>query len=372
MKKNKLFVLFLFPLGILLLQSCGKKIIVDDNNNEKFCMTDSLYKSVTIDTVKTESVTNELTLSGRISVNEDNMVKIFPLASGHVSDVKVTLGDFVKEGQVLAVIRSSDMANFNNEFNSSQSELAIAKKNLDATEDMYKSGLRSQVELITAQKEYQKAQSQLTKITEVLKIYGSAKEEGGAGSSYIIKSPISGFIVEKNINTGMELRPDDGTSLFIISDLKEVWAVANLYESDIAKVQPGYHAEVSTISYGDKIFPGKVDKVGNVLNPETKVLNLKIRLENPEYLLKPGMFARILLRYPENKKMLVVPSASVVFDDNKYYVVLFKDKCNVSMQLVGVYKTLDNRTFIQDGIIKEKDMILTKNGLYVFTALKKQ
>src|ERR1035437_4246900 len=179
-----LFVLFLLPLGMLMLESCGKKI-TEDKDTGKFFMTDSLYKSVSFDTVKTEAVTNELALSGRISVNEDNMVKIFPLASGHVSDVKVTLGDFVKEGQVLAVIRSSDMANFNNEFNSSQSELAIAKKNLDATEDMYKSGLRSQVELITAQKEYQKAQSQLSKITEVLKIYGSAKEEGGAGSSYI-------------------------------------------------------------------------------------------------------------------------------------------------------------------------------------------
>jgi cobalt-zinc-cadmium efflux system membrane fusion protein len=286
--------------------------------------------------------------------------------------VKVTLGDYVKEGQVLAVISSSDMANFNNEFNSSQSELAIAKKNLDAAEDMYKSGLRSQVDLITAQKEYQKAQSQLSKINEVLKIYGNAKQEDGqTSSSYIIKSPISGFIVEKNINTGMELRPDDGTNLFTISDLKEVWAVANLYESDIAKVQPGYHAEVSTISYGDKVFPGKVDKVGNVLNPDTKVLNLKIRLENPEYLLKPGMFARIVLRYPENKQMLSVPASSVVFDDNKNYVVLFKDKCKVSLQQVGVYKTLDNRAYIMQGALKEKDVIVTRNGLYVFTALKK-
>jgi cobalt-zinc-cadmium efflux system membrane fusion protein len=111
--------------------------------------------------------------------------------------------------------------------------------------------------------------------------------------------------------------------------------------------------------------------VGNVLNPDTKVLNLKIRLENPEYLLKPGMFARIVLRYPENKQMLSVPASSVVFDDNKNYVVLFKDKCKVSLQQVGVYKTLDNRAYIMQGALKEKDVIVTRNGLYVFTALKK-
>src|ERR1035437_2997237 len=114
MKKIKLVVLFLFPLGIFLFQSCDKKVAEENNEKGKFCLTDSMLKSVTFDTVRTEAVTNELALSGIITVNEDNMVKIFPLASGHVLEVRVTLGDFIKEGQVLAFIASSEMQNFKN------------------------------------------------------------------------------------------------------------------------------------------------------------------------------------------------------------------------------------------------------------------
>jgi len=374
MKKIKFISGTLIISAAILFQSCHSSHATENDDDQKqFCMSDSLHKSVSFDTVRFESVISELTLSGKITVNEDKQVRVYPLASGHVTEVKVSLGDFVHEGQVLAVIRSSDLANYFNEYNSAKSDLEIAKKSLDVNEDMYKSGLSSETEHITAQKNYQKALSEFNKISEVLKIYGNTPKEDmvNGGSGYVIKSPISGFIVEKKVSEGSEVRPDDGSNLFTVSDLKEVWAMANLYETDIAKMQPGYDAEVTTLSYGDKVFKGKIDNVSNVLNPDTKVLNLKIKLQNPDYLLKPGMFARIKVRHPDNKNMLSVPSASVIFDDNKNYVVRYQDKCKIQMQNVNVIKTLNGRSYIEDGDLKEKDLIITRGGLFIFTALKK-
>ncbi|MBI3502724.1 MAG: efflux RND transporter periplasmic adaptor subunit [Bacteroidetes bacterium] len=363
----------LFLAIALMFFSCGGSKQDENSEAKQFCITDSLMQSVTFDTVKMQSVTNELILSGKITVNEEKQVRVFPLAGGHVEEVKVSLGDFVQMGQVLAVIRSTDIANYFNEYTSAKSELDIATKNLEVTEDMYKNGLSSEKEHITAQEEFTKAQSAYNKASEVLKIYGNAtKEDAITGSGYVIKSPITGFIVEKNINSGMELRTDDAANLFTVSDLKEVWAIANVYESDIAKVQLGYDADITTMSYGDKKFTGKIDKISNIMNPETKVLNVKVRLQNTDYLLKPGMFARITLHYPEKEKMLSVPAASVIFDDNKNYVVRYKGKCDVKMMPVTVCKSLDGKSCIQGEGLKENDVVLTKGGLYVFTALKKQ
>ena len=112
--------------------------MADDNTvttptagKNKFCVPDSLLLNITLDTAKSESLMSELALSGKITFNEDNVVKIFPFVGGHVTDVKVSLGDYVEKGQTLAVIRSSDMANYFNEYKSAQSELAIAKKKLN-------------------------------------------------------------------------------------------------------------------------------------------------------------------------------------------------------------------------------------------------
>src|SRR5215467_1013731 len=204
---KKLF--FFLILDTVILMSCGGHNEIANSDPSGFCIPDSLMLNITLDTVKSESVMGDLKLSGKISFNEDNVVKVFPQVSGHVGDVKVSLGDFVHKGQLLATVRSSDMANYFNEYKSAQSELEIAKKNMDVTADMKNSGVSSEKDYLTAQSEYHKALAEFNKVKEVLKIYGGGTQvSDSAGSGYKIKAPISGFIVEKNVNTGMELRAD--------------------------------------------------------------------------------------------------------------------------------------------------------------------
>ena len=356
----------LLSLSILSFFSCSNSH-TDEKKELKYCVTDSLFKTITLDTVKTESVLGELNLSGKISFDEVKVVKVYPLASGHVLDVKVTLGDYVKAGQLLALVKSADVAGILSDAVAAKNDFAISKKNLQVTEDLYKGGLASEKDYLTAQNDFGKAQATLNKSNEILKIYASPE---GNLSGYYIRAPISGFIVEKKINEGMEIRSDAGDNIFTISDLRDVWVLANVYETDIAKIQLGYEADVSALSYSDKVFKGKIDKIFNVLNPETKVMNVRVVLNNPDYLLKPGMFARTTIRYSENQKMLSVPSASVIFDSNKNWVVRFHDKCNFELLPINIYKQLNGRTYIKESIIQENDRIITKHGLFIYNALK--
>jgi len=363
---------FFFFTSIQVLLSCSSRSTETDNDSQEFCIPDSLMKNITLDTVKSEYVMSNLNLSGKITINEDNVIKVFPQVGGHVTDVKVSLGDFVQKGQLLAVVRSSDMANYYNDYKSAQSELAIAKKNLEVTADMRNSGVSSEKDYLTAQSEYDKALAQFNKVNEVFKIYGgNFHQNDSIGSGYSVTSPISGFIVEKNINTGMELRADDATNLFTISDLKEVCATANVYETDISKIKMGNTAEITTLSYPDKKFTGRVERISNILNPETNVMSVKIRLDNPDYTLKPGMFANISVLFPGTEKRLMLPSRSVLFDDNRNYVVSFKKQCDVDMQPVNIYKQVGDKTYLLDDSLHEGDRVIARNNLFVFTALKK-
>src|ERR1700733_12759957 len=123
----------LFAVTAIFFTACNSKEPVSETT--QFCIPDSMIANITLDTIRSETVMSDLKLSGKITFNEDNVVKIFPTVGGHVTDVKVSLGDYVQKGQLLAVIRSSDMANYFNDFKAAQSELAIAKKNMDVTAD---------------------------------------------------------------------------------------------------------------------------------------------------------------------------------------------------------------------------------------------
>ncbi|MCX6287127.1 MAG: efflux RND transporter periplasmic adaptor subunit [Bacteroidetes bacterium] len=373
MHLRNIFSGLLLVISFASLYSCTGHDSSQENAAKKhFCLPDSLLKNITFDTLKAELVNSELALAGKITCNEDNVAKIFPLVSGQVAEVKVSVGDYVEKGKVLAVIRSSDMANYYNEFRSSQSELAIAKKNLEVTAAMKSSGVSSDKDFLIAQNEYQKAIAQYNKISEVLKIYGSSfSAKDSSGSGYVIKSPISGFVVDKNITTGKDIRPDDNSALFIISDLKDIWAVANVFETDIEKVQIGSSAEITTLSYPDKKFNGKVERISNILDPETKVMSIRIRLENPEFKLKPGMFAHFLIRFPENIKMLAVKSNTIIFNNNRNYILRFGGNCDVIMAQVKIFKSFNGTSFIESSLLHEGDLAIARNGLFVFTALEK-
>jgi cobalt-zinc-cadmium efflux system membrane fusion protein len=374
MDPRKIFPGLILMVSFVFLFSCtGHDSSPDNASKNQFCLPDSLLKNITFDTLKAESVNSELALAGKITYNEDKVAKIFPLVSGQVAEVKVSLGDFVEKGKVLAVIRSSDMANFYNEFRSSQSELAIAKKNLEVTAAMKSSGVSSDKDYLVAQNEYQKASAEYNKISEVLKIYGSSfSAKDSSGSGYVIKSPISGFVVEKNITSGKDIRPDDNSALFIISDLKDVWAVANVFETDIEKVSVGSLAEITTLSYPGKKFSGNIERISNILDPETKVMSIRIRLENPEFKLKPGMFAHFLIRFPEDKRMLAVKSTTVIFSNNKNYILRYRGKCDVICEQVTIFKSFNGISFIEGSLLREGDLAIARNGLFVFTALEKQ
>jgi cobalt-zinc-cadmium efflux system membrane fusion protein len=273
------------------------------------------------------------------------------------------LGDYVKKGQPLAVIKSTEMAGFSNDYTLAKSNLALAKKSLDAANDMYKSGLASQRDQLAAQESYNQALSSLQKAQRVLNLNG-----GSLNGDYTVKAPIDGFIVEKQVNNNMVIRTDNSTGIFTISDLKNVWVIANVYESNIANVRTGDSVQVTTLSYPGKIFHGKVDKILNVLDPANKVMKIRIVLPNPGYLLKPEMFASVLVRNTENRVMVSIPSSALIFDHSQYYVLIYKSPSDISIRPVQVMNTVGGRSFISSGL-SEGEKLIGSQALLIYQEL---
>lgn len=345
---------------ILLAASCREKPKAEEQN--KNCLNDTMMKAIQIDTVQHSLVQHELKMTGKISFDQEHTQKIFPLASGRVMEAKAELGDFVKKGDVLAVINSSEAAEDESQLSTAESRMIIAERNMNAAKDMYKDGLTSEREYISAQKEYEVTKSEYNKIREVLRINNMS-----GLSTYTVRAPMSGYIVEKNINPEFFIRAGDNMNIFTISDISDVWVLVNLYEVDLDKVKVGYEADVKTLSY-DKIYHGVVDKIFNVVDPTSKTLKARVKLHNEDYSLKPEMFASVTIRYSENINRPFILSKAVIFDKNKYFVMVYHDKCHIETREVKTYWENNDRTYIASGL-EQGELIISKLQLLIYDQL---
>ena len=329
---------------LLLFSSCNEKTVVKEER-KNYELTDSLLPLVKVTDVVMAPQTDAITLTGKVAFNDDNVAKLYPMVSGNVSGITVVLGDYVHAGQALAIVRSSEIAGYNNDLVSAETNLRIAQINLEKTKDMYKSGLASMPDSLNAAMTYQQAKASLLRTNQVLKING-----GGTKGDYVVKAPISGFIVEKNVNNNMTLRTDNGNSMFTISDLKNVWVWANVYESNIDRVHVGDNVSVETISYSGKVFIGKVDKMMNVLDPANKVMKIRIVLPNDAYTLKPEMFTSVTVTNNLQKQAITIPSSALIFDHSQYFVIVYKSKKDLTITPVEIINTVGQNTYIAKGL----------------------
>ena len=351
--------------AILALAACKHKTEATVANKQ-VCVSDSMAKMITIDTAKTATMKDELNLSGEVSFDDNNVVKVFPFSSGQVLAVKVSLGDKVTKGQTLAIIRSADVAGTYTDLTSTQADLSISKRQLSQAEYLYKNGISSERDYTEAKENYNKAVAASRKVQSQIAINGGGNTS--ASGTLTIKAPQSGFVVEKNIAQGSFIRQDNAGSMFTISNMKDVWIWANVFESDISKVKQGYDAKITTLAYPGKVFAGKVNEVSSVLDPDNKVMKIKIALPNPDMLLKPQMFTNVIITNNENRQAVSVPKAAVVFDNSKFFVVIYNSKCDLKVRQVNVIKSVDNISYISSGLLAG-DRVISKNQLMLYDAL---
>lgn len=354
----------LIPITIgLFLTACGQK----DESKAPTSAADST-SSYLIDTVRRINPEDELTLNGTVTFDQDNVIRVFPLVSGNVEKINAALGAYVQKGQDLAIIRSGDISNYVNDYQADKSDLEVAKQNLKNIEAQYKASFASETDYLTAKNNVKKAQEELSKSANILKIYGGSSTSGNP--YFTVKAPISGFVVERNVNAGQDLRSDNQNPLFTISSLQKIWILANVYEQDIPKVHQGQPVDIQVLAYPEKFFKGVISNVSSVLDEQARVLKVRIVLPNLDGLLKPDMFATIHVHLPNTNRgqSLAIPQKAVVFDRDHYYVVVQTGKDTYEVRKVNVMQNTTRYSFVE-GNIKPGDLVVTEGSLLLYNDL---
>jgi cobalt-zinc-cadmium efflux system membrane fusion protein len=356
MKANLIFLLF------------WSFIIASCNNSQKNGSSNLLAdkdKAYLIDTITFASMNEELQLNGYIDFDQDKIVKVFSLVTGRVNKVNVDLGTLVKKGDVLAELNSPDILNLKRDYEQDKSDVELAERNYKNVKDLYAAKFSSETDLITAKTQFEKAKEELLKSTQVLKLYEGYKQS--KNDLLQVNAPIEGYVVEKNVNSGVDIRNDNMNPLFTISDLKTVWVMANVYEQDINKVKLGEQVDVHVLAYPSVVFKGTISNVSSVIDKDSKVLKARIEILNSDGKLKPDMYASIFIKQLTDKKALRVKPKAIVFDNNNYFVVV-KSGENFRIEKVEIVLNTSQYTYIK-GNIKEGEIVVTEGSLLLFNSI---
>jgi membrane fusion protein, heavy metal efflux system len=259
-------------------------------------------------------------LPARITWNEAKTQRIYSALTGRVSQIRVDVGQAVQAGTVLANLNSPDLGQAITDAGRSGVDERLAQKTLARQQELYAAG-------VIARKDLEQSEADLERIKlERVRTEARAKSYGGGNANnpqFAITSSLSGVVVERNINPGQEVRPDQSGQgvppLFVISDPNVLWVQIDAKETELRTLKPGAEFELLVPMLPNDTFKGKIIATGAAIDPTTRTIKVRAEVANPNRLLKVEMLATArLLRHMGGG--IVIPMSAVMLQDNEHVV----------------------------------------------------
>jgi RND family efflux transporter MFP subunit len=310
---------------------------------------------VTVTKPEFKSVTGNVTFTGTISARYD-----MPIGAegegGRIVAVMVEAGDRVKKGQVLARLDPSvTMAQVNQL--AATVDQAVAQAALSEAEYQRGKGVEAAGALSAEEIERRRAASITDAARAKVAAAQLAEAQARLGRTQI-RAPSDGVVLTRTAEVGQTAMPG-GEPLFRLASGSEIEMRGQIAEQDIAAVQVGQPASVYLTGIAEP-FKGKVRLLGAVINPETRLGDIRIELE-PHPSLRPGAFARAQVRVSEAERA-VLPQTAVLADAQGNYVLIVNDKDETERRAVHVADTTAEGFVIDSGLKGDERVIATAGG----------
>jgi len=320
-----------------------------------------------IEVTGAKSVTRAATFEAPavLALDEARTARIGSLVEGNVVRVLSEVGDRVGRGAVLAELNSrvvhdawADYRKGVAEQRRRETELAWATQAAERAARLHQEKAlslqerqRAETEQVAAREELDRTKTEVRRAEEALEHLGVTNAEdpsGESGESVPIRAPLAGVVLEKHVTAGTAVV--SGTPLFVVSDLSELWAMAEVDETRIPLVSAGRDAKVYVAAWPGRAFAAKVTFVGDAINPKTRRVTVRCQVPNPGGLLKPEMYARVALGESAPRPMVVVPEKSIQEMDGKPHVFVAGAKGRFEKREVSLGASSDGLVEVRSGV----------------------
>jgi cobalt-zinc-cadmium efflux system membrane fusion protein len=343
--------------------------------------------NISLGEVETRKLEQELQVSGRVTHDENVTARVGSFTEGVVVECCESVGTDVKKGQVLARLHSHEIheaeASYwqaKAELERRLAELQFAGQSQQRASRLHelKAGSLQQVQaaetnLRSAETFVEIARAGLERAENHLRYLGLTPEQlPGAASEHAVegqdtheevhlievRSPVSGTIIERTVSQGAVVTPSE--SLYVISDLSRLWVIAQVPEQHLSSMREGLAVDVSVRAYPGKVFPARITKIGDSLDPDTRAVEVRCELSNPRRQLKTEMFAALAIHEGGGgKEATVAPLSALQHVDGEEIMFVPSGETSFRARRVKTGRHSDSVVEVLDGLQPGEKVVTT-------------
>jgi cobalt-zinc-cadmium efflux system membrane fusion protein len=304
--------------------------------------------------------------NARITNDEERTWRVGAITDGRVVSVLVAPGDTVKEGQPLARLHSHEIhdsrAQYRNavsEFQRAKAAVAYAVKARDRARRLLELKAASQQELEHAENDVRNAEAAQTNATNEVarhrahleEFLGIPAEDDGHDDEHDlipVRAPASGTVLVRNVTQGAVVTP--AHDMFVISNLQSLWAIAEVNEEHLRKLRPGMPVRVSVQAWDKEPFVGRIAKLGESLDPQTRTVKVRVAVPNQAGRLKPEMYANAEIDVGASRQAIFIATETTQEIRGEMVVFVRTTPTKFEARHVDTGRTIDRSVEIVRGL----------------------
>lgn len=338
-------------------------------------LTERLTKEVKLYTVSKIEMRDYFRVPASIQVDEQRMARIGASVTGRIKDIEAALGQSVKQGQVLATLNSTELAQSQLMYIKSTQQIGLQTKAVDRAKLLQEADVIGKAELQRREVELSAAQAELNAARDQLLVLGmnesavdKLSDTGQIRSYSNVNARISGTVISRKVNLGQVVQPAE--ELFIIADLSRLWVVAEVPEQQIELIDTGEEVLVEIPALNYKKYKAKLIFEGDIVNPQTRTVTVRSDIANIDKEIKPDMLASMLIKSNPMQK-LAVPLESIVRENDLKHVYVQIAPKKFKFREVSLGLESDGLVEITSGI-EEGDIIVAEGAFHVNNERKRK
>lgn len=305
---------------------------------------------ITTQHVEARTATERLSLLGELAVDQRRYAEVGPPIAARVTRVLALEGDMVRQGAVLAELSSPDLSRARAEYQSARARVTLARSALDRVR-----GLAA--ERIAPARQVQEAEAALAEAEAAARAAGSSiatfgvpvDDDASVAPTFVLRSPVSGAVIEQSAVVGQMLTPE--TPAFRIGDLSSLWLTVHAFERDAVRIRPGSQARIVITALPGQDLAGTIQVVGRHVEKESRTVDVRIDVRNPQGILRPGMTATALVPVGDaTTQVLAVPVAAVQRVRDQWCVFMPQGPGHFTIRPIGRGRDLGGEVEVLSGL----------------------
>jgi cobalt-zinc-cadmium efflux system membrane fusion protein len=339
-------------------------------------LSDAQLASVKVEPVEEREFPVEKDTVGSIDFNEDMTVQVFTPYQGRIIALFAEVGNDVSKGQTLFTIDSPDLLQAESTLIAASGVLELNSKNLARLRDLFTTRAVSQHDVEQAASDQQTAEGNLQAARDSVRLFGKTDADiddiiakRSADPTLVVPSPIGGRITARNAAPGLFVQPGNEPAPYTVADIKTMWMLANVTETDSPAFRVGQKVQVKVSAFPGRVFDGTITTIAATVDPNTRRVLVRSEVSDPQHELRSGMFANFIISVGAPVRSPAIPLAGVVREgDGTMTAWVTADRRRFTRRTVKIGEPRDGYRQILDGV-QVGELVATDGAIFLSNML---